>query len=65
MKTATYITQYKKLSKQQLLDACALCHSDTTNKSFNTLFKFDIGDRFNQYSVTNLTEKDAKDLDIQ
>jgi hypothetical protein len=64
IKIPSHVTQYKDLSKQQRLDACALCHSGTASKSFNTPFEFDIGDRFNQYPVNNLTEKDAKDLDV-
>lgn len=60
----THIKQYKDLSKQQRLDACALCHSGTQKTNFNTPFEYLVGDKYNQYPVNNLTEEDAKAIDV-
>lgn len=64
IKVPTHIKQYSNLNKQQRLHACALCHSGIQKTNFNTPFEFIIGDKLNQYPISNLNKEDVKKLDV-
>ncbi len=58
------IVKHSNLSRQQQLDACALCHSGLRTKVSKSIFSFMVGDSLNQYSRADYSENDLKDLDV-
>lgn len=61
---AMHIVKYANLSRQQQLDACALCHSGIRSQSNTNAFAFVIGDSLKQYSLPDYNEKSLKNLDV-
>jgi len=49
VKTAKYILKYQELSRQQRLDACALCHSGGNRAAIKPPFSFLVGDELNKF----------------
>ncbi|MEO8569817.1 MAG: multiheme c-type cytochrome [Ginsengibacter sp.] len=62
-KTARFIISIKKLSRQQRLDGCALCHSGFRN-SIKPPFTFTIGDTLNNYSSVRYSSDSISVLDV-
>jgi len=62
-KTAKYILKYSELSRQQRLDACALCHSGAGRKALSPPFSFLAGDDLSKFYLPN-EEEIGKTLDV-
>lgn len=59
-----FMLQSNKLSRQQRLDACALCHSGIRGQSKQLPFSFITGDKLSEFSTTDYKEGDEIDLDV-
>ncbi|SFF00655.1 Cytochrome c554 and c-prime [Chitinophaga sp. CF118] len=62
-KTAQNIIGIKNLSRQQRLDACALCHSGM-RKAIKPAFSFIVGEPLNDYSSPNFKADSLDALDV-
>jgi hypothetical protein len=62
-KTAQNIINAKHLSRQQRLDACALCHSGM-RKEIKPAFSFTVGQRLDDYSSPNFKSDSVDGLDV-
>lgn len=62
-KTASNIINTKHLSRQQRLDACALCHSGL-RKHIQPAFTFMMGQKLDDYSIPNYDIDTAGSLDV-
>lgn len=62
-KLAKYIVRNIDLSRQQKLDACALCHAGI-GQAIKPPFSFVTGDRLNDYYLPNYNTDSAKILDV-
>ncbi|WP_281227558.1 cytochrome c3 family protein [Flavobacterium aquiphilum] len=49
VKIANYIVSYQSLSRQQKLDACALCHAGNDGIKIKSRFEFKPGDKLSDY----------------
>ena len=58
-----YIINAKHLSRQQKLDACALCHSGL-RKEKQPAFSFAVGDKLDDFSITSYDEDSSAMLDV-
>ncbi len=63
-KTAKHILKYSTLSRQQRLDACALCHSGLRSKTTERAFTFMIGDTLENFSFPDYDESSLEELDV-
>ncbi|MBQ4802919.1 hypothetical protein J8L88_08675 [Aquimarina sp. MMG015] len=63
-KIAKHIIKYSSLSRQQRLDACALCHSGLRTETTERVFSFAIGDTLKKFSFPDYDESSLKDLDV-
>ena len=61
---AKFIINNESLSRQQRLDACALCHSGSRAKSKQNPFSFMTGDKLSEFSETDYNEEDEINLDV-
>jgi hypothetical protein len=61
--TGRYIVDAKRLSRQQRLDACALCHSGF-RKEFTPAFSFQVGDTLDNYSSAPYDTSATASLDV-
>lgn len=61
--TGRYIINARHLSRQQRLDACALCHSGF-RKELLPSFSFQVGDTLDNYSVAGYDTSAAATLDV-
>lgn len=61
---AKFIVQNNELSRQQRLDACALCHSGSRAKSKQIPFSFMTGDKLSDFSETDYKEGEEINLDV-
>jgi len=61
--TGRYITNAAHLSRQQRLDACALCHSGF-RKEFAPSFSFAVGDSLDNYSTADYDTSATATLDV-
>ncbi|WP_091409548.1 multiheme c-type cytochrome [Aquimarina amphilecti] len=61
---AKYILKYNSLSRQQRLDACALCHSGLRTETTERAFSFTVGDTLKKFSFPDYNESSLKDLDV-
>jgi predicted CXXCH cytochrome family protein len=61
--TGKYIVNAKRLSRQQRLDACALCHSGFREES-QPSFSFRVGDTLDNYSTANYDTAATATLDV-
>jgi hypothetical protein len=66
IKQAKYITTYKPLSRQQKLDACAVCHSGNKDVFNRSAFVFKQGDTLAKFKEHNFAPKntDPTTLDV-
>lgn len=62
-KNAKYIISLKKLSRQQSLDGCALCHSGFRD-AIQPRFTFTIGDTLDNYSSARYSADSVSTLDV-
>lgn len=62
-KNAKYLVIIKNLSRQQRLDACAICHSGF-RKQVKQPFTFQTGDNLDQHSVVNYSNESSSTLDV-
>jgi hypothetical protein len=62
-KTGKYIINARLLSRQQRLDACALCHSGARSL-MKPAFSFRVGDTLNQFSLPKYDMDSAETLDV-
>ncbi len=62
-KTGKYIINPKQLSRQQRLDACALCHSGQRQR-IKPVFTFHEGDKLDDFSVPMYNDDTAAALDV-
>ena len=62
-KTPNSIINTKQLSRQQRLDACALCHSGL-RKQLQPAFSFAVGQKLDDFSVPNYDVDTAGGLDV-
>jgi hypothetical protein len=62
-KTGKYILNAKLLSRQQRLDACALCHSGA-RKELKPTFSFQTGDTLDQFSTPAYSMDSLSNLDV-
>lgn len=62
-KSAHYIVNTRRLSRQQRLDACALCHSGGRAQLLPA-FSFKAGDTLNKYSLAKYASTDEATLDV-
>lgn len=58
-----YVIATKYLSRQQKLDACALCHSGL-RKEKQPAFSFKVGDKLDDYSIPDYNPDSAAMLDV-
>jgi hypothetical protein len=63
-KTGKYIAVYNTLSRQQQLDACALCHSGNDKLKIESRFKFKMGDSLSNFFMPNDGHKANNDFDV-
>ncbi|WP_299260529.1 multiheme c-type cytochrome [uncultured Aquimarina sp.] len=63
-KIAKHIIKYSSLSRQQRLDACALCHSGLRTETTERAFSFAIGDTLKKFSSPDYDESSLEDLDV-
>ncbi|MDH7447999.1 multiheme c-type cytochrome [Aquimarina sp. 2201CG14-23] len=63
-KTAKHIIQYSSLSRQQRLDACALCHSGLRTETTERAFSYMIGDTLKKFSFPDYDESSLEELDV-
>lgn len=63
IKEAKFIVNPSKLSRQQNLDLCALCHGGPLNKT-KPSFTFQAGDTLSNYFSTNNNPVDATNIDV-
>ncbi|MEL6919036.1 MAG: multiheme c-type cytochrome [Bacteroidota bacterium] len=61
-KVSKYMVKHKALSRQQRLDACALCHSGG-RKQIRPPFSFLVGDDLDKFSIPG-TKEDNTSLDV-
>jgi len=61
--TGRYIRNTASMTRQQRLDACALCHSGS-RYPLRPAFDFTVGDTLNRYSFANYRGTGTKDLDV-
>ncbi len=61
--TGRYIVNAARLSRQQQLDACALCHSGFRNE-FTPAFSFQVGDTLENYSSAPYDSSATAALDV-
>ncbi|NMH88348.1 multiheme c-type cytochrome [Flavivirga algicola] len=61
---AMHIVKHSSLTRQQNLDACALCHSGLRMRGNKSPFSFVVGDTLNQFSTPDYTEEDLDKLDV-
>ncbi len=61
---AMHIGKHSRLTRQQSLDACALCHSGLRMRGRKSPFSFVVGDTLNQFSSPDYTEEDLEKLDV-
>jgi len=61
--TAQYIVNPQKLSRQQNLDLCALCHGGRLTKT-KPSFSFEVGDKLTDYFVQDTAGYNAADIDV-
>lgn len=62
-KTAKYLLSIKKLSRQQRLDGCALCHSGF-REAKKPVFTFQTGDKLDDHSVAGYSPDNVSTLDV-
>ncbi|MBW1297476.1 multiheme c-type cytochrome [Aquimarina litoralis] len=63
-KIAKHIVKHSSLSRQQRLDACALCHSGLRTKTTERAFSFGIGDTLKKFSFPDYDESSLDELDV-
>ncbi len=63
-KAAKHILKYGSLSRQQRLDACALCHSGLRVKTTERAFTFMTGDSLKKFSFPDYDETSLANLDV-
>ncbi|MHA7056438.1 cytochrome c3 family protein [Aquimarina sp. M1] len=63
-KIAKHIIKYSSLSRQQRLDACALCHSGLRTETTERAFSFMVGDTLKKFSFPDYDESSLKELDV-
>ncbi|AUP81193.1 multiheme c-type cytochrome [Flavivirga eckloniae] len=61
---AMHVVKHSDLTRQQNLDACALCHSGLRMRRSKDPFIFVTGDTLNKFSTPDYTEKDLEELDV-
>lgn len=59
-----FAVKYSNLSRQQKLDACALCHSGIRMRGNKNPFSFIVGDTLNLFSMPDYTKDNLKNLDV-
>ena len=62
-KIGKFIINAKKLTRQQRMDACALCHSGF-RKEIKPAFSFVVGDKLSDYSLPNYNTDSSSWLDV-
>ncbi len=62
--TAKYITTYNSLSRQQQLDACAVCHSGNDKLKIESRFKFRPGDTLANFFMNGPAHTGNNDFDV-
>lgn len=62
-KKPTYIIAMKRLSRQQRLDACALCHSGF-RQPLQPAFTYHLGDKLDDYSRAGYSSDSSSTLDV-
>ena len=63
-KVAKHIIKHSSLSRQQRLDACALCHSGLRTKTTERAFSFWVGDTLRKFSFPDYDEASLNELDV-
>ncbi|WP_027394895.1 cytochrome c3 family protein [Aquimarina latercula] len=63
-KVAKHIIKYSSLSRQQRLDACALCHSGLRTETTERAFSFMVGDTLKKFSFPDYDESSLSELDV-
>ncbi|WP_378179022.1 cytochrome c3 family protein [Aquimarina sp. SS2-1] len=63
-KIAKHIMKYSSLSRQQRLDACALCHSGLRTETTERAFSFMVGDTLKNFSFPDYDESSLGELDV-
>ncbi len=63
-KIGQHIIKYSNLTRQQRLDACALCHSGLRKEVTNDAFGFNVGDALKNFSMPDYNETSLNDLDV-
>jgi hypothetical protein len=63
--TAKYITTYRSLTRNQKMDACAVCHSGNANVMLRSTFDFKPGDTYSKFKIPEFEQRvDATDSDV-
>lgn len=63
-KTAKFIAIYKQLSREQKIDACAVCHSGGDEEMQRSTFNFKPGDTLRQYHSIGFNARGTKIKDV-
>ncbi len=58
------IIKYNDFTRQQRLDACALCHSGLRKEVTRNAFEFTVGDALKNFSVPDCDENSLNNLDV-
>ena len=64
LKKAQYMVSFKNLSRQQKIDACALCHSGNDQDKLKSRFQFKPGESLSNYFRDNPRSKDNLNYDV-
>jgi len=64
LKKAQYMVSFKNLSRQQKIDACALCHSGNDQDKLKSRFQFKPGESLSNYFRDNPRSKDTLNYDV-
>ncbi len=63
-KVSKHIIKHRSLTRQQRLDACALCHSGLRQEVSKNAFGFTIGDALDNFSIPDYDQNSLDDLDV-
>ncbi|KFF04888.1 cytochrome c3 family protein [Flavobacterium reichenbachii] len=64
VKTANSITSFKTLSREQRLDACALCHAGNDGMKLKSRFDFKPGDKLSEFFRETKSINDTAKFDV-
>lgn len=64
LKKAKYMVSFSTLSRQQRIDACALCHSGNSKSKLKSRFQYKPGESLSDYFAENPNSRDTLNFDV-